>query len=318
MRLRPLFPLLSVLLAASMLSAQSAETAALAVPTETLQPAALAETSAPVSSQTAPQPSAQVICGITHLLRCVQDLGEDDRGIFTSPLRLKPRDAEWLAPLGAATGLALAYDADAQQQLGVDTSRMNTASNISMMGEFWITGGESASIYFLGLGIKNPKLAETGRLAAEAILDSGTVTLGLKLATNRERPYQGNGNGDFWTTPSTGWSWDSSFPSGHATASMSIARVIAGEYPHWYVVAPAYGFAETVSICRVLARDHFPSDVLIGQSIGFLTGSYVLNHRALYRPGKPGVVARILGTATPIVDPATHSTGLALSIPVGR
>ncbi len=318
MRLRPLFPLLSVLLAASMLSAQNAETAALTVPTETLQPAAMAETAAPTSTQTAPQPSAQVICGITHLLRCVQDLGEDDRGIFTSPLRLKPRDAEWLAPLGAATGLALAYDADAQQQLGVDTSRMNTASNISMMGEFWITGGESASIYFLGLGIKNPKLAETGRLAAEAILDSGTVTLGLKLATNRERPYQGNGNGDFWTTPSTGWSWDSSFPSGHATASMSIARVIAGEYPHWYVVAPAYGFAETVSICRVLARDHFPSDVLIGQSIGFLTGSYVLNHRALYRPGKPGVVARILGTATPIVDPATRSTGLALSIPVGR
>ncbi len=318
MHLRPLFPLLSVLLAASMLSAQSAETAALAPLANSPETTDAAQTAAPSSAQAAPQPSAQVICGITHLLRCVQDLGEDDRGILTSPLRLKPRDAEWIAPLGAATGLALAYDADAQQQLGVDTSRMNTASNISMMGEFWIAGGESASIYFLGLARKNPHLAETGRLATEAILDSGTVTAGLKIATNRERPYQGNGNGNFWTTPSTGWSWDSSFPSGHATASMALARVVAGEYPRWYVASTAYAFAETVSICRVLARDHFPSDVLVGQSIGFLTGNYVLNHRALYRPGKSGAVARILSTATPIVDPATHTTGLALSIPVGR
>jgi membrane-associated phospholipid phosphatase len=99
---------------------------------------------------------------------------------------------------------------------------------------------------------------------------------------------------------------------------MALARVVAGEYPRWYVASTAYAFAETVSICRVLARDHFPSDVLVGQSIGFLTGNYVLNHRALYRPGKSGAVARILSTATPIVDPATHTTGLALSIPVGR
>jgi len=38
------------------------------------------------------------ICGITHLVRCIQDLGEDDKGIFTSPLRVQPKDAYWLAP----------------------------------------------------------------------------------------------------------------------------------------------------------------------------------------------------------------------------
>ena len=282
------------------------------------QPPATGDNSAQQTPAAAAQQSGKVICGITHLVRCVEDLGEDDKGIFTSPLHLKAQDAEWLAPLGAATGLAIAYDADAQQQLGVDTSRINTANNISWMGEFWVAGGESASIYFLGLGTKNPKLAETGRLAAEAILDSGTVTAALKISTNRERPTDGNGHGDFWTTPSTGWTWDSSFPSGHATASMAIARVVAGEYPHWYVVAPAYGFAETVSICRVLGRDHFPSDVLVGQTIGFLTGSYVLNHRALYRPGKKGAMARMMSTVTPIMDPATHTMGAAISIPVGR
>ncbi len=266
-------------------------------------------------------PTADVpttICGITHLVRCIQDLGEDDKGIFTSPLRLKPQDAYWLAPLGVATGVAIQYDAAAQRELGVDTSRMDTAKNISLVGEFWITGGESTAVYFAGLATKNPKLAETGRLAAEAILDSGTVTAAVKIATNRERPYAGNGNGDFWQTAPTGWTWDSSFPSGHATASMALARVVAGEYPKWYVAGPVYGMAETVSICRVLGRDHFPSDVIIGQTIGFLTGSYVLNHRALYRPGKKGAVARMMNTVTPIMDPVTHSYGASIRIPMGQ
>jgi hypothetical protein len=28
------------------------------------------------------------ICGITQLVRCIRDLGEDEKGIFTSPLRV--------------------------------------------------------------------------------------------------------------------------------------------------------------------------------------------------------------------------------------
>ncbi|TCK75883.1 hypothetical protein [Acidipila rosea] len=48
------------------------------------------------------------MCGITHIVRCVQDLGEDDKGIFTSPLYMRAKDAYWLMPLGAPTGLAFA------------------------------------------------------------------------------------------------------------------------------------------------------------------------------------------------------------------
>ncbi len=326
MRILTLFTLATSLLATSLACAQNQQilasnssTMEAVVPSTTaILPPSSASTPALTSTPAAAQQNAQVICGITHLLRCIQDLGEDDKGIFTSPLHVKATDAYWLAPMGAATGLALAYDADAQQLLGVDTSRINTANNISIMGEFFVAGGESAGIYFAGLAWKNSKLAETGRLAAETIIDSGTVTLGLKLATNRQRPYNGTGNGPFWTNPRSGWTWDSSFPSGHATASMSIARVVAGEYPHWYVIAPAYAFAETVSICRVLGRDHFPSDVLVGQTIGFLVGNYVLNHRALYRPGKKGAMARMMNSVTPIVDPSTQTMGAVISIPVGR
>jgi hypothetical protein len=274
------------------------------------------------SSLSTPNPSnqeAQPICGITKLGRCIRDLGEDEKAIVTSPLRLQPKDGYWLAPLGAATGLAIAYDADASEAVGVDTGRTNTANKIADFGSFIATGAEGAGIYFIGLAKKNPKLAETGRLADEAIIDSGTVTLVAKLVSNRQRPRQGNGQGDFWPYGTQHWEWDSSFPSDHATASMALARVLAGEYPHWYVMVPAYGFAETISLSRIFANQHFPSDVLVGQAVGFITGSYVLNRRSLYRPGaKKTLASRIIGSVDPIADPRTRTLGASMQIPFGR
>lgn len=273
--------------------------------------------SVPTSRNTT-TPTDTPICGITHLVRCIQDLGEDDKGIFTSPLRARPKDAYWLAPLGAATGLAFAYDTNAAQAAGVDANRVDTANKIADFGSFYATGAEGAGIYFIGLAQKNPKLAETGRLGAEAVIDSGTVTLVTKLISNRQRPRQGNGQGNFWANGISHWEWDSSFPSDHATATMALARVIAGEYPHWYVLLPAYGFAESISISRLMANQHFPSDVLVGQAIGFLTGSYVLNHRALYRPGKKGMAARLIGSVDPIADLRTRTLGASMKIPLGH
>lgn len=260
-------------------------------------------------------PAGEPICGITHLGTCIRNLGEDDVGIFTSPLRLQRKDAYWLAPLGAATGLLFAYDTDIEQQIGVDPGRADTANKIADFGSFYATGAESAGIYFLGLARGNPKLTETGRLAAEAVIDSGGVTLVTKLVSNRQRPLQGNMQGNFWANGTSSWQWDSSFPSDHSTASMALARVIAGEYPRWYVVIPAYGFAEAVGVSRIMANQHFSSDVLVGQAIGFLTGTYVLNHRSLYRGGRRrSLAARLLTSISPMADAHTHSFGASMQI----
>ena len=260
-----------------------------------------------------------VICGITHLGRCIKDLGQDEKGIFTSPLRLKPKDGYWLAPLGAATGLAFAYDTDVEAQVGVDANRTKTANTIADFGSFITAGAEGAGIYFLGLAKKDPKMAETGRLGAEAVIDSGSVTLLTKLVTNRQRPRQGNGQGGFWPFGFQHWEWDSSFPSDHSTATMSLARIVAGEYPHWYVAVPAYGFAETIGISRIMANQHFPSDVLVGQAIGFLTGNYLLNHRARYRGGrKRKLVSRVMDSVMPYSNSRAHAMGVSVEIPLGQ
>lgn len=283
---------------------------------------ASADASAPdgqSASSTSPLQDDEPICGLAHIGECIKNLGQDEVGVFTSPLRVKPKDAYWLAPLGAATGLAFAYDTDAQQAAGIDPGRTNTANKIADFGSFPATVGEGAGMYFIGIGLDNPKLEETGRLSVEAVLVSGTVTLVTKLASNRQRPRQGNGQGDFWAYGTAHWEWDSSFPSDHATASMALARVVAGEYPRWSVIVPAYGFAETIAIARILANQHFPSDVLVGQAVGFLTGSYVLNHRSLYRPGgRFSYSIRVMNSIHPIDNPRLHTLGASIEIPLGR
>lgn len=143
------------------------------------------------ASEARQQTSQQTeICGVKHLGRCLKDIGHDQAGIWTSPLRLSPRDAFWLVPFAAGTGVALHCDAQAQQNLGIDKSRIDTSNIISGFGSPYATLGGAAGLYFLGLGTHNEHLGETGRLGAEAVVDSLLVVEALKLATNRERTSQ--------------------------------------------------------------------------------------------------------------------------------
>ena len=254
------------------------------------------------------QPSTHsAICGVTHLGQCLKDIGHDQIGIWTSPLRVSPRDAFWLVPFAAGTGVALHYDAQAQQNLGIDKSRIDTSNTISAFGSPYATLGGAAGLYFLGLGTHNEHLAETGRLGAEAILDSLLVVEALKLATNRERPNEGNGRGGFWPHGTRSYELDGSFPSGHAAESFALARVIASEYPSKPVQVAAYAFALAISASRVTARQHFPSDVLVGGTFGYLIGGYVVRHH-----GAENVDSGF--SFIPVVDVSTHTFGANVAV----
>lgn len=60
-----------------------------------------------------------------------------------------------------------------------------------------------------------------------------------------------------------------SFPSGHSTASMSVALSYALVFPGWAV--PLLSLALLVGFSRVCLRVHYPSDVIVGQLIAALT-----------------------------------------------
>lgn len=254
-------------------------------------------------------PLRSVICGLAHLGECLKDLAHDQAGIWTSPLRLSSKDALWLVPFAAGTGVALHYDAQAQQDLGIDKTRIDTSETVSDVGLYGsIAGG--GGLYLLGLATHNDHLAETGRLGEEAIINSLLVVEALKLATNRERPDEGNGRGGFWPHGTHNYELDSSFPSGHAAVSWSFARVIASQYPTKPVQISAYAFALAISASRVTARKHFPSDVLVGSTFGYLIGGYVVHHHAT------GDQASALMT-TPVLEQSTRTYGLNMEFTPG-
>ena len=262
-------------------------------------------------TQSAPQVAsvAPVTCGLTHLGQCLKDLGHDQVGIWTSPLRIRPNDAYWLVPFAAGTGVALHYDAQAQQELGIDKTRIDVSNTISDVGLYGSIGGAGA-LYLLGAATHNDRLAETGRLGEEAIVNSLLVVQALKLATNRERPNEGNGRGGFWPHGTRSYEVNGSFPSGHAAVTFAFARVLASEYPSKPVQLAAYAFALVVSVSRVTAREHFPSDVLVGGTFGYLIGGYVVYHHAT-RGKESGLFL------TPLVDQSTRTYGVHVAFTPG-
>jgi membrane-associated phospholipid phosphatase len=108
------------------------------------------------------------------------------------------------------------------------------------------------------------------------MVDSLAVSEVLKAVSMRERPTVDNAKGKFFQS-SVGL--DSSFPSNHAIVAWSSAAVIASEYDGLLTQVLAYGLATGVSTTRVLARQHFPSDVLVGSAVGWMIGRYVVHHR---------------------------------------
>ena len=260
---------------------------------------------APSQSRNSPEET----CGAKHINKCLLDIVHDQAGIWTSPFRLQPRDAEWLIPFAAATGLAFHYDVDALNQLAQSKSRASASENISRFGSPEATIGEGIAMYAIGTLTQNDKLAETGRLGAEAVADASIVTEGIKLATNRDRPDQGEKTGEFWPSGTHGYTPNGSFPSGHATAAWALARVVGEEYRGFFPRLLAYGFATAVSVSRVTGGDHFPSDALVGSGIGFLTGGYVYRHHASSRR-EIGVVIQ------PFTDARTRAVGVHADVPL--
>ena len=146
-------------------------------------------------------------------------------------------------------------------------------------------------------------LRRTAMLAGEAMLDGLLLDEGLKYVTNRERPDVGEYRGEFWAHGFGSYPNGRSFPSGHTAVAWSFAHVIADEYPHWWTSLAVYGLAGSVSVTRVIARQHFPSDVIVGSTFGYLVGGYVYRHH--------DPQARHALSVVPITSPGT--LGLTIS-----
>jgi membrane-associated phospholipid phosphatase len=101
-----------------------------------------------------------------------------------------------------------------------------------------------------------------------AIALSGIVTNIAKFLIGRARPKFIDTLGANSFSPfEAGYNF-ASFPSGHSTTMGAVGAILALWFPRWRV--PIILATMFIAFTRVIARAHYPTDVVAGYSIGFL------------------------------------------------
>ena len=209
----------------------------------------------------------------------------DQKNIWLFPTQVA-RGRYWIPTLAVVGGTAGLIVADPK----IAPYFRKHASSLDDLNDSFdgtITSAETAliplSLLAAGYVRHDAYQVNTSLLAGEAFVDSEVVDLALKVITQRKRPIgippRGPFNDTFFNNGKSHFS-EGSFPSGHAIGAFSIATVIANRYHHhrWVPIA-AYGLATAISLSRVTTSAHFPSDVFLGASLGYVIAKFqVLNH----------------------------------------
>jgi len=189
-------------------------------------------------------------------------------GIVNAPRNaIRPKNLKWELPIAAASAVLIeAADSPASREIQSTSTarRWDTASTVGLDLEL----GTAALMYGVGCLSHRTTLRSTGLIALEAAGAASLLDTLVKAGTNRQRPDQANSAGEFWEK-------GKSFPSGHAAGTFAIATVIAHQYPQKrWLKWSMYALAAGVSMARFPAKKHFLSDILIGGTLGYVTGSY--------------------------------------------
>jgi hypothetical protein len=210
------------------------------------------------------------ICGFSH--ETWTEASQFGQGLKAVPRSaVRHSNLVWEMPILAATGVMIAkVDRPADNRIQ-SKSLQQTAGQWSNVG-LGLELGSAALAYGIGCGKHHSYLRDTGFRALAAMGAAGAADLALKLAFDRQFPYTPNSTGKFW-------GGGRSFPSGHSAISFAFAAVVAHRYAkNKWVKWGAYALATGVSLSRYPAKKHYPSDILLGATLGYVTGTYLAAH----------------------------------------
>jgi len=204
----------------------------------------------------------------------VKHLASDQAQFWTEPTRFNVKDLKWAVPFVGITAGFIASDQWWSKQVPNQPNQLNRSLNVSDYSTYAMIG-VGGGAFLLGELTNSEHMKEAGLLGGEAAINSTGVAYLFKEITQRQRPMQADGNGNFFAG-------GASFPSEHSAIAWSIASVMAHEYPSTLYQIAAYGAATAVSVTRVTARQHFPADVIVGSALGWYFGRQV--YRAHHDP----------------------------------
>jgi membrane-associated phospholipid phosphatase len=204
----------------------------------------------------------------------------DQKDIWLFPVKLA-EGHHWLPAALVVGGTAALIATDPQT---MPHFRQTTAFHgFNRVFTSTVSGGIIAAVpatfYVASLVRKNSYDQGTALLAGEAVVDDTVLMVVVKSITQRLRPTDvaasGRYSDTFFQSSKSPIGKGTSFPSGHALMSFSVATVFARRYrQHRWVPYVAYGLAGVLSFSRVTTGAHFPSDVFIGAALGYAIARY--------------------------------------------
>jgi len=238
-------------------------------------------------------------------------LGSDFKQQITAPFHQTEKEWARIGIYGASVA-ALSLIADEPvQRFAVKLH--NDSKAVSNVSSYVTKFGGKYELYSLaalgsyGFIFNNKKMQTTTLLATQAYMTSGLMETILKTISGRQRPSYYNPNhpesepyfhGPFYKKglDVSGHAVNSSFPSGHTTVIFAAATVFAKEYKNTpWVPVVAYSAASLVGLSRITENKHWTTDVIVGATLGYLSGRQVVNnyHRyaKLKAPHKSGTLS---------------------------
>ena len=223
--------------------------------------------------------------------------------VLAQPVHYDWKDWTVFAGVAAVTTLSFVYDDEIYNFIdGTFTDNgWNTASQCTdVFGEEYFILPSVALTYAIGAINKDCRLRNMSLAALQSFVYAEVASAGLKVLTCRMRPLavggrrsavnsqrstvngqsqsrsQSQSQSQTWLGPFKSFE-STSFPSGHAMRSFALAATVAGFYPEkkWVGIV-SYSLATVTSVGRVISKEHWASDVIVGAAIGYFIGRGVV------------------------------------------
>ncbi len=204
--------------------------------------------------------------------------------VLKAPVDYEAR--QWfLAGAGmVATGLAMAHDLDWQQGLVANPDHFRDALATYVGEPFGNPVYVGAALLGTHLWACHSQRGQTAALtlnSLQSVVIASGITLFLKGAFHRERPYEQRNLDPYQFQGPSFYRSNLSFPSGHTTVAFALASSVSSYADHrWYVAVPAYTLAGITGWSRIYQEKHWPSDVVLGALIGTAVGYTVFKASA--------------------------------------
>lgn len=203
--------------------------------------------------------------------------------VLSQPLHYDWKDWTVFGGVAAVTTLAFVYDDDIYNFVNgtFSENQSNTISKYTdVFGEEYFILPSVALTYAIGMIDKDSRLRNMSLAVLQSFVYAEVASAGLKVLTCRERPtansQQPTANSQSWLGPFATFE-STAFPSGHAMRSFALATTVAGFYPdRKWVGVVSYSLATMTSVGRVISKEHWTSDVIVGAALGYFIGRGVI------------------------------------------